>query len=230
MQDLANDVTTAATAGETIIICGDINQDVTDSAIDSYFTSLGLRNLIFSRHSSTSAPATYNRNASNESIDGVWASSHLHLVRGGYLAFDDFPGDHRAIWFDLHITQLFGRYLSPVWKPQARRLQLRDPRVVQRYNSILTAQLLLHDLPTRLFDLEAAIGAHCPTPTQVQLYYQIDAETTKAMLYAESKCRKLRMGAVQFSALTSRLRKQIFFWSLAISRRQGKYIHPRRWQ
>ena len=130
LQDLAVNVTTAATAGEMIITCSDINQDVTDGTIDEYFTSLGLRNLIFLWHPSTSAPTTYNHNTSQESIDGVWASAHLHLVRGGYLAFDDFPGDHRAIWFDISITQLFGRYLSPIWKPQAQRLQMCNPRVV----------------------------------------------------------------------------------------------------
>ena len=213
-----------------IIVCGEINQDVTDNDIQSYFTSLGLHNLIFLRHPSNRAPATYNRNTTNTSIDGVWASVNLNLIRGGYLDYDDFPGDYRALWFDLSITQLFGCNLTPIWKPQARRLQLRDPRVVSRYNSILTSQLLVHDLPNRLFRLEADIANNRPTHDQELLYSQIDAETMTAMLYAESKCRKLRMGAVQFSELTNRLRKQIFFWSMAISRHQGKYIHPRRWQ
>ena len=80
LQDLATDVTMATHAGEMIILCGDINQDVTDESIETYFASLGLRNLIFSRHPSTLAPATYNRNTSWESIDGVWVSAQLQLI------------------------------------------------------------------------------------------------------------------------------------------------------
>ena len=129
LQDLAIDIQLASQAGEMIIVCGDINQDVTEASIESYFVSLGLQNLIFSRHPAASAPATYNRNTSQTSIDGVWASAHLNLVRGGYLDFDDFPGDHRAIWFDISVTQLFGHHLTPVWKPQACRLQLCDPEL-----------------------------------------------------------------------------------------------------
>ena len=77
-----------------IVVCSDIYQDVTDHSIESYFASLGLRHLHFLWHSQTNTPATYNQNVSHTSIDGVWASTNLSLVRGGYLDFDNFPGDH----------------------------------------------------------------------------------------------------------------------------------------
>ena len=90
LQDLAMDITIAIMAGEMIIVCGDVNQDVNGNTITSYFASLGLHHLLFLRHLPTTAPATYNWNTTQTSVDGVWASINLNLIRGGYLDFGDF--------------------------------------------------------------------------------------------------------------------------------------------
>ena len=37
------------------------------------------------------------------------------------------------------------------------------------------------------------------------------------------------MGRVQFSDATSIPRKEVHFWQLSISRRSGKFVHPRHW-
>ena len=80
--------------GDLLIVCNDMNQDVLSPEIQAYFSSLHLRNLVFSRHNPALAPATMNRNESRVSVDGIWASPNLDLIRGGYFPFDVFPGDH----------------------------------------------------------------------------------------------------------------------------------------
>ena len=133
LEDLAEAIHAWTALGDQLIVCGDINEDVLSTPITDFFTGLGLRNLIFSRHDSAQAPATCYRNQSGISIDGVWASPTLDLVRGGYLERGDFPGDHRPIWFEVSHVQAFGKSPPKLIKPQARRLQLRDPRCVARY-------------------------------------------------------------------------------------------------
>jgi exonuclease III len=120
MEDLNTALQEWITLGDQLIVCGDINKNIMNHHITTFFTNLGLRHLIFSKHNPTSAPATYYRNQQGESVDGVWASPPtLDLLRGGYLEKGDFPGDHRPIWFEISYAQAFGGSLPPIWKPQA---------------------------------------------------------------------------------------------------------------
>ena len=130
-EDLGTALCNASDTGDLLIICGDINQDVLHPSITTFFARLGLCSLIFSMHDPEFAPATYSRNTSNTSIDGIWASHPITLLRGGYLDFDTFPGNHHAIWFDLSYHTAFGHTHLPSWRPQICRLQLRDPRCVK---------------------------------------------------------------------------------------------------
>ena len=228
--DLGVALRDASDAGDLLIVCGDLNQDVLHPSITTFFTQAGLRHLLFSKHNPEFAPATYSRNTSNTSIDGIWASHSITLLRGGYLDFDTFPGNHCPLWFDISYNTAFGHTHLPSWRPQIRRLQLRDPRCVKRYNQELKKFLLQHQLPQALYALESTLLHTSPTEAQITEANRIDTLTTAGQLHAEAKCRRLHMGSIQFSEATSIPRKEIFFWQLAISRRKGHFIHPRRWQ
>jgi hypothetical protein len=119
MEDLNTALQEWITLGDQLIVCGDINENIMNHHITTFFANLGLRHLIFSKHDPTSAPATYYQNQQGESVDGVWASPTLDLLRGGYLEKGDFSGDHRPIWLEISYAQAFGRSLPPIWKPQA---------------------------------------------------------------------------------------------------------------
>ena len=120
LQDLHTDLESFQSAGDLLVVCGDMNQDILSGEITQFFNSLQMKNLTFSRHDPTQAPATMIRNQSRISVDGVWASLSLTLVQGGYLDFDIIPGDHQPIWFDLSYNQVFGHELPTIWRPQAR--------------------------------------------------------------------------------------------------------------
>ena len=78
--------------------------------------------------------------------------------------------------------------------------------------------------------MEASLAPGCITPSQQAEAQRIDDAVTNGRHYAESRCRKLRMGGIQFSEETFLPRKQVFFWQLAIKRCQGKYIRSHRWK
>ncbi len=229
MEDFLSELTAWLAMGDQLIICGDINEDILSDAIATYFSDLGLRHLIFSRHNHTSAPPTYYRNTGNTAIDGIWASPSLDLLRGGYLEKGDFPGDHRPIWFEVSYAQAFGRSLPPIWRPQARRLQLRDPRCVARYQKSMKQLTRSKRITHRQYLLESTIGPTM-TPSQLHESNSIDRDLQKCQEESERKCRKLRMGNVQFSDATSIPRLQVAFWKLTLSRRRGIYVRSRLWQ
>jgi hypothetical protein len=77
MEDLNTALQEWITMGDQLVVCGDINENIMNHHITTFFANLGLRHLIFSKHDPTSAPATYYRNQQGESVDGVWASPLL---------------------------------------------------------------------------------------------------------------------------------------------------------
>ena len=58
LEDLHIELSKFQADGDLLIVCGDMNQDVLSPEIQAYFSSLHLRNHIFSRHDSSLAPAT----------------------------------------------------------------------------------------------------------------------------------------------------------------------------
>ena len=95
-------------------------------------------------------------------------------------------------------SDIFSRQLPSSWQPQIRCLRLRDPCCVCRYNKLLESYLLQHHLPDALYSLETSIGNHPPTESQQHEANCIYSHVVKGQLMAESKCRKLKMGQVQF--------------------------------
>ena len=168
------------------MVCGDINHNVLNPTITNFFHHLGLCHKIFSKHDPAGALATYACNQRNISIDGVWGPYAITMIKGGYLDFDDFPGDHRAIWFDLPYDQIFGHTLPPTWHPQVCRLQLCDPQCVMHYNKLFKAYLLSHNLPEALFSLKADLIHQPPTAAHCHEANRIDSLTTQGQLYAQA--------------------------------------------
>ena len=57
----------------------------------------------------------------------------------------------------------------------------------------------------------------------------IDDDRSICMKQAEHKCRKLRMGAVDFSEATEQPRHEIAFWKVALRRRKGMRVSTNMW-
>jgi hypothetical protein len=126
-------------------------------------------------------------------------------------------------------SQTFGHTLPKIWKPQARRLQMRNPRCVKKFNAEYRRLVLQRRLPQRLYELESTIVNNYMTPSQPQESWDLDISAAECQLLAEERCRKLKMGRVQFSPATMLPRYQVAFWRIAIHRRQGQCVPSRMW-
>ena len=190
-----------------------------------------MRNLIFDRHDSSQAPKTYFRSSEGRIVDGMWGTTGLVVEQGGYLEPGDFPSDHSLLWIDVSYHNALGHQpLAPI-PPSARRLQLRNSRVVDKYLNEYESLIEAARLPQRQQALNLSIQTGKPL-TQIQRdeAEAIDALKTKLMLKAEKKCRKLRMGEVSFSEATEKPRREVAFWQLAIRRRLGLPVSSRLWK
>ena len=93
-------ITNWLTEGEEIILCMDVNDDIGQHCIKQFSNSLGLSNIIQSRH--TNPPATCDKNNQQQPIDTILISPGLTPVSSGYLPFGKgCPSDHRVLWFDI---------------------------------------------------------------------------------------------------------------------------------
>jgi hypothetical protein len=210
-----------------IIVLLDGNNDMRDSATTSTLRQLTLREVLLERHG-LQAPSTYKRNTSSTPIDGIWMSPGLDILCGGYLPFDQlFPGTaHRGIWADVTFVSAFGHTMPPIIKPKARRLQCRDPRIVENFNRTLKALMLKHDLPAQFNNLMQKVTY----PANQELILEFDKLNALwhfCVKRAEMTCRRLRMGQVEYSPSLQLARNKIYAWTLLSRRINGQKISSR---
>ena len=122
-------------AQEQLIVMGDFNHVVDSEPVLSFLHQHNLHNLHKSLHLSfhTNLP-TYDRGT--KTIDAMFASPGITASCGGFLGFKVFPSDHRLIWCDISIDNLFGSPLVTIIPSSRRRLQCEDPRCVTKFCSI----------------------------------------------------------------------------------------------
>ena len=230
LDDFTTELDSWLALGDQVCVAGDLNEDVLSQRITSIFESRSMHHMIFSLHDSAQAPETCFRNTRRISVDGIWGTPNLIPIQAGYMEEHDFPGDHRALWFDISYDSVFGIDPPPIYIPRARRLQLSNSKSLKSYSKTFKQKVQEHRLLPKQFSLEAKVLAKGEmTPALAQLANRIDDVRTDMMLHAEKKCRKLRMGAVQFSEATQEPRNRINFWKIALQRKYGKPTSSRHW-
>jgi hypothetical protein len=194
LEDLAKELEKWNNGGDQILLCGDLNHDISSQKIQSFFDQFHMVNLIYDsdKHDSAEAPSTYYLKEEGKTIDGIWGTPGLKASRCGYLQPTEFPGDHALLWVDITYQAALGHSPPRPKTPVARRLQLYDQKCVKRYLDSYQTQIELYHLPKRQFQLERKTKPNVPlTPTQIQEAEAIDYLKTKCMLRADKHCRKL---------------------------------------
>ena len=216
--------------GDHLVIMGDINDDIESDHIQTFFSEHHMTNVINEMHPSPNSPTTYAHTSSCRKVDGIWVTPGLHIERCGYTKPGLLTGDHSFLWADISYDSALGHDPPMPQTPDARRLQLYNTKVVQKYLTLYRRLIAQHNIASRQFSLEASLTWGIPlTIAQATEADAIDALKTKCMLKAEKKCRSLKMGGVDFSEATEQPRRCIRFWELAIKRRQGKRVSSRHW-
>jgi len=149
LMDLAKEINIWQDKGDHIILLLDFNDNVTDIKVKTWVAKLGLVEAIMWLHP-INPPPMYQRG--RHPIDGIFlASKMLHKAVGGYFCFGEaVPSDHRAIWLDLHLPEICPHDQVPHTSPWVRRLQCKDPRIVNKYNTQLLQILQEHHLPEKI--------------------------------------------------------------------------------
>ena len=120
--------------GEAAKLWVDANEDISihsPESIRQRFWECGLDEAILRRHPPT---ATHQRNQRNIPIDGIFTTSGVPVLAGGYYAFDEFvEADHRALWIDIDLDTALGNFKPQKTTFKPRKLSLMDTRSVKRY-------------------------------------------------------------------------------------------------
>ena len=86
MSDLAEQINPWRKEGDKLITTGYINEDIYRHKFCSYFSNLGLRELIIDKHGS-GGTVTNRYNKKQQAIDSIWVSQGLYITEGGCLPF-----------------------------------------------------------------------------------------------------------------------------------------------
>jgi hypothetical protein len=208
-------------AGEQVILMMDCNEDVRSPYIKRIMHEMGLREGI-TENREQEAQATQHTNAHHIPIDGIFLSASLLVQRGGYLAFGYFDSDHRAIWIDVTNANLFGFRIRDVPRHMARRLKCELPRVRERFQYDYKQLLHNDNLFQRIYHLQT-LATYSPwTEAMSHEFNDIMTCREKAILLADSRCRKLCMGHVPFSDKFDVAVRTIALWKGVVKRKQGK--------
>ncbi len=228
MDDLKKCIETWQTSGELLVIMGDFNEPVNGNHIHQFFSNLNLREGIHQHHPTLIPPNTF-QGGSNP-IDGIFISDGIILTKAGYSATDwGTQTDHRLLWIEIDTTNLFHHSDIPSWKPQARRLTLVDPRVINRfiehrvtltqnYNTLQSLQ----QIQTRLANNSITVDL-----ASIQLN-QLDHARTEHILQSDKLCRKIKIGSIPWTPdLSLCLLRIQYFRSTVKHMKEGTKIQAR---
>jgi hypothetical protein len=203
---------------------GDFNENVRAGEVREMFDELEMVEAITSHNEGVDLPATYKHNQSGTIIDGIWATPGIQVQRAGYSTFGEF--DHRAVWVDVQQISVFGHKVLPTTSITTRRLQMRLPKVVQRYQREYGRLVRTHKMAERVDQVKQDLYDH-PSPEGFRRSEVIDEQRKEFMLAAERTCRKIHAGQVPFSPSVNTVGAEIRFLSRALAKRQGKKVSSR---
>ena len=120
---------------------GDFNSEY--SNLTRWMQDLGLVDLMNKKHGA--CPKTRIR-SKDAPIYCIFGSANLAITKGGFLSFTKLLSDHRGVWVDIPKFLLYGYNPPKPTFPSACRLTLVDPRVVHRFDTILSDVMHQYDL------------------------------------------------------------------------------------
>jgi hypothetical protein len=120
-----------------------------DGSLHTFMDNCGLRNVLREFHGGV-VPNTHMRGS--KQIDFVLATGGLtdSIESIGLFYCSVLNSDHRALFIDLCIEEIFGPSPEKLAQPQYRILKLDDPRISEEYRKILDKQYECHNIYRRV--------------------------------------------------------------------------------
>jgi hypothetical protein len=209
----------------SIVIGGDFNQYVGDSSIKNFFSKFEMREAIIGKHG-TPCPGTHLKGSTP--IDGIFCSASILVKQAGYTSVHwGLRTDHRVVWIDLCAEQALGKDAPPFTMFKARKLQLDQPQVVNQYLFHRLYMMSKNRLLDRTNDLFNKVVSGERSTNILDELERLDRIRTYDMLEAESRCRKLKTGQVEWSPDIQRSIAVIRYLRIVISYHNGNKINAR---
>lgn len=198
--DLLKQIDKFSEDGYRIVLMGDFNLNVLDESeyLIKELIERGIRERITGRHGSFGAPNTF-RHGTN-TIDGIFASDEIEVIRCGMCSGDPALSDHRLMWIEITKDSMIGADCGDMFKPDTRRLQCKYKKVVKKFNQFLVKQMHNHKLLIKAERLWSEwLETQEWTEDLAKRYEDLDHQFARAVAHADKKCRKIFPDAVQFS-------------------------------
>lgn len=168
-----------------LIVTGDFNDNVRGPDIRNFFHQWNMHEVIISVHGNQ-APNTFRDG--RRPIDGVFCSQALGIINCGYSSIDwGAKADHRMLWVDFNATILFGDNEPPLWSPKARRLQLIDPRIVNRFIAERRKHAIKYKLSEQVETLLQRVQFQGLTEQNIECIEELDNLRVQGILIADKK-------------------------------------------
>ena len=201
------------TAGEEIIVAGDVNCDVDLSEVSGFFRNFDMREIIRDYHGP--GPETYKRNLNGKTIDGIWASASISSINCGYSDYLD-DWDHRLLWIDLDEKYVFGYKECMAVSVTARRCILNQAKSVHKYTCSVKSKYKESDFVSRVQEAISNIEKEPNSQSHWEVLDNLDKERAAYMLYGEKHCRPIYRGKVPRSRMLSKKAVGVIFLKLAL--------------
>ncbi len=159
-----------------------------DGKLSTLIASCGLCDPLARQHPERPFPASYFRGqtridyilVTSKLLDAVQSSGSLPL-------YSLFQGDHRPYYIDLTAAIAFADNAYEIARPKGRGLQLHDPRIVSKYNEILTEQAAYHKLIDKALHFQETSDEGTWNESTTESYQRTDTLASETMIYAERK-------------------------------------------
>ena len=95
-----------------------MNDNAYKSNLSTMFKNLGLKPLVQLCHPKESPPATFEGNTNRVTIEEIWGTESVDVIRAGFMPFDSdsmvvAPSDgHRMLWVEISNASILGKHIS----------------------------------------------------------------------------------------------------------------------
>lgn len=206
-----------------VILLIDVNQDVIRGHFTRKMKELGLSN-VFETKSSDTFPIPPTHHRGSKPISAIYVNGALDCTRCGILPkCVGIHGDHRNMFADFTTHSFLGSCMYDVISQPMKRLQLKDPRTVNKFVTIVRKHL--HS--TSSFQYAEMLFSKATYPPPLGLHddmEKLDDQLGRAISAGKKKCRHLFVGNIPYSDTFETLRDTRRLWLLVRKRKIGQKI------
>jgi len=204
-----------------VVLMLDANQNIMTGQFTKTMRDIGMYN-VFERLDLLPMPATHHRG--RHPISTIYVSANLQPIRAGILPKTiGVQGDHRNIYVDITNDTFLGVYMYKIISQPMKRLQLRDSRIVSKFQTAMENHLEHNNMLSR--GKELLEQASYPSSIDLQRSMEgYDDQLGRAIENGKSNCRKLRMGVIPYSKAFATLRNTRRLWLLILKSKIGQRI------